>query len=39
MARKQTPLAAGGGTDKPEEDLSKELQKLDAKVYSSTSLV
>jgi hypothetical protein len=30
MARKQTPVAAGGG--KPEDDLSKELQKLDAKV-------
>jgi hypothetical protein len=32
MARKQAPLAAGGGKSKPEEDLSKELQKLDAKV-------
>jgi hypothetical protein len=38
MARKQTPVAAGG-TDKPEEDLSKELQKLDAKVNSSSSLL
>ncbi|XP_069678599.1 uncharacterized protein igl [Periplaneta americana] len=31
MARKQAP-AATGGKGKPEDDLSKELQKLDAKV-------
>jgi hypothetical protein len=35
MARKQVPLAVGGGKGKPEDDLSKELQKLDAKVSSS----
>jgi hypothetical protein len=35
MARKQAPLAPGGGKGKPEDDLSKELQKLDAKVGSS----
>ncbi|KDR07386.1 hypothetical protein L798_03215 [Zootermopsis nevadensis] len=32
MARKQPPSAAGGGSGKPGDDLSKELQKLDAKV-------
>lgn len=32
MARKQAPVAVGGGKGKPEDDLSKELQKLDAKV-------
>jgi hypothetical protein len=35
MARKQAPVAVGGGKGKPEDDLSKELQKLDAKVGSS----
>jgi len=35
MARKQGPVAVGGGKGKPEDDLSKELQKLDAKVGSS----
>jgi hypothetical protein len=37
MARKQAPVAAGGGKGKPEDDLSKELQKLDAKVGSCSS--
>jgi hypothetical protein len=32
MARKQAPVAPGGGKGKPEDDLSRELQKLDAKV-------
>jgi hypothetical protein len=39
MARKQAPLAAGGSKGKPEDDLSKELQKLDAKVNFSASLL
>jgi hypothetical protein len=38
MARKQAPVAAGGGKGKPEDDLSKELQKLDAKVKNSACL-
>jgi hypothetical protein len=39
MARKQAPVAAGGGKGKPEDDLSKELQKLDAKVKYSAALL
>jgi hypothetical protein len=38
MARKQAPVATGGGRGKPEDDLSKELQKLGAKVNCNTLL-
>jgi hypothetical protein len=37
MARKQAPLVAAGGKDTAEEDLSKELQKLEVKVTCCTS--